>query len=190
MTRVLLVVVLVACRAFGQVDAPASSASRAFAATVNPHATDAALAAMRAGGNAVDGAIAAAVTLGVVDSHNSGIGGGLFMLIRKPDGTFVAIDGREMAPAAAKREMFLKDGKADVRLSQEGAHASGVPGWLAGLDRAAKDFGKRPLAEAFTRAAQLADGGFIPIQHLKRAVFVIARRSSAIPQRQPSFCNR
>jgi gamma-glutamyltranspeptidase / glutathione hydrolase len=162
MMRVLLVVVFMACRVFGQRDAPASPAKRAFAATVNPQATDAALAAMRAGGNAVDGAIAAAVTLGVVDSHNSGIGGGLFMLIRKPDGTFVAIDGREMAPSAAKREMFLKDGKADVQLSQEGPLASGVPGWLAALDRAAKDFGKRPLSEAFTRAAPLADEGFVP----------------------------
>src|SRR5688500_13118923 len=162
MIRLLLLVVLTACRVYGQAEAPASSTSRAFAATVNPYATDAALAAIREGGNAVDGAIAAAATLGVVDSHNSGIGGGLFMLIRKPDGTFVAIDGREMAPSAAKREMFLKDGKADVRLSQEGPLASGVPGWLAALDRAAKDFGKRPLSEAFTRAAQLADEGFVP----------------------------
>src|SRR5688572_11847157 len=118
----------------------------AFAATVHPAATDAALAAMKGGGNAVDGAIAAAVTLGVVDSHNSGIGGGLFMLIRKPDGTFEAIDGRETAPAAATREMFHRNGKADPELSQEGPLAPGVPGWLAALDHAAKHAGKLPLA--------------------------------------------
>src|SRR5262245_34599273 len=99
----------------------AETAHGGFAATVNPIATEAAVAAMRDGGNAVDGAIAAAVTLGVVDSHNSGIGGGLFMLIRKPDGTFVAIDGREMAPAAATRDMYVRDGKGNPKLSQEGA---------------------------------------------------------------------
>jgi gamma-glutamyltranspeptidase / glutathione hydrolase len=162
-TRLLFLALVLLVRPLcGQTNPPATPPNRAFAATVNPYATDAALEAIRAGGNAVDGAVAAAVTLGIVDSHNSGIGGGLFMLIRKPDGTFVAIDGREMAPSAATREMFLKDGKADVRLSQEGPLASGVPGWLAALDRASKDFGKRPLSEALTRAATLADEGFVP----------------------------
>jgi gamma-glutamyltranspeptidase/glutathione hydrolase len=135
---------------------------RAFAATVNPIATDAALVAMRDGGNAVDGAIAAATALGVVDSHNSGIGGGLFMLIRKPDGTFIAIDGREMAPAAATHDMFLRDGKGDPKLSQEGALASGVPGWLAALEDAATNFGKQPLKRHLLAAAQIAEGGFVP----------------------------
>lgn len=117
---------------------------RAMVATVNPLATTAAVEAMRAGGNAVDGAIAAAVMLGVVDSHNSGIGGGFFMLIRKPDGSFIALDGREIAPAAATRDIFLREGKGDGALSQEGPLAVGVPGWLAALDTAARDFGKQP----------------------------------------------
>jgi len=64
-------------------------------ATVNPLASDAGADAFRNGGNAVDAAIAAAVTLGVVDGHNSGLGGGCFILIRSPDGTLSAIDGRE-----------------------------------------------------------------------------------------------
>ena len=153
-----LLALLVATIGFAESNEP----QRAFAATVHPQATDAALAAMRAGGNAVDGAIAAAVTLGVVDSHNSGIGGGLFMLIRKPDGTFAAIDGREMAPAAATRDMFLRDGKGDPQLSQEGPLAAGVPGWVAALDRAATTFGKLPLSKPFLDAATLAADGFHP----------------------------
>src|SRR5206468_2205620 len=68
------------------------------AATIHPVATDAAIQAMREGGSAVDAAVAAALTLGVVDGHDSGIGGGCFMLIRTAAGKFVAIDGRETAP--------------------------------------------------------------------------------------------
>ena len=136
------------------------TARKAFAATVNAYATDAALAAMKEGGNAVDGAIAAAVTLGVVDSHNSGIGGGLFMIVRAPDGSFNAIDAREMAPGAATREMFDRNGKADPDLSQEGPLAAGVPGWLAGLEKAAAQFGKLPLGRHFATAAELARRGF------------------------------
>ncbi|RXM20435.1 gamma-glutamyltransferase, partial [Citrobacter sp. AAK_AS5] len=83
------------------------------------------------GGNAVDAAVAAALTLGVVDGHNSGIGGGCFMLIRRADGSILAIDGREMAPAAASRDMYLRAGKSDPTLSQTGALAAGVPGSLA-----------------------------------------------------------
>ena len=88
------------------------SASGGAVATVDPLATDAAMAAMKKGGNAVDGAVAAGLTLGVVNGYNSGIGGGCFMVIRLANGKFVVIDGREMAPAAARRDMYLKEGKA------------------------------------------------------------------------------
>src|SRR2546423_2841442 len=85
----------------------AASGTRGVVASVHPLATQAGINAYQRGGNAVDAAIAAAVTLGVVDAHNSGIGGGCFVLIRKADGQLLAIDGREMAPAAATRDMFL-----------------------------------------------------------------------------------
>lgn len=140
----------------------AIAADHGFAATVNPLATEAALEAMKSGGNAVDAAIAAASMLGVVDQHNSGIGGGLFMLIRSPDGSFVAIDGREMAPAAATRDMFLRDGKPQPELAQQGALAPGVPGWLAALGHAAASFGKHPLARSLEKAANVATDGFVP----------------------------
>ena len=64
-------------------------------ASVHPIATDAGMAAFQAGGNAVDAAVATALMLGVVDGHNSGIGGGCFVLIRSADGQVHAIDGRE-----------------------------------------------------------------------------------------------
>ena len=135
--------------------------TRGIVATVHPLATQAAIDAMKRGGNAIDAAVAAALTLGVVDGHNSGIGGGCFMLIRRAAGTVVAIDGRETAPAAATREMFLREGKADARLSQTGPLAAGVPGALAAYDHAIRHYGKRALSEHLRAAAQIAENGFV-----------------------------
>jgi gamma-glutamyltranspeptidase/glutathione hydrolase len=129
-------------------------------ATVHPAATRAGVEAMRRGGNAIDAAVAAALMLGVVDGHNSGIGGGCFMLIRLADGRFVAIDGRETAPKAATRDMYLRDGTADTSLSQTGALAVGTPGALAAYEHAIRNFGKRPLAEHLNAAAEVAEKGF------------------------------
>ncbi len=128
--------------------------------TVHPLATKAAEQAFKQGGNAVDATVAAALTLGVVDGFNSGIGGGCFMLIRKPDGTFVAIDGRETAPQKASRDMFLHDGKADPGLSRTGALAIGVPGALAAYDLAIRKHGNIDLAEHLGQAAAIAEKGF------------------------------
>ncbi|HEU0011376.1 MAG TPA: gamma-glutamyltransferase [Verrucomicrobiae bacterium] len=135
-------------------------ASHGAVATVHPLATEAALEALRSGGNAVDAAVAAALTLGVVDSHNSGLGGGCFLLLRTPDGSFVAIDGREQAPAAATADMFVREGKANPRLSQFGALAIAVPGALAAYDYASRTHGRIPLARHLEAAAQLAANGF------------------------------
>jgi gamma-glutamyltranspeptidase/glutathione hydrolase len=129
-------------------------------ASGHPAATDAGLAVLKSGGNAIDAAVAVGLTLGVVDSANSGIGGGCFMLIRLANGKFVAIDGREMAPAAATRDMFLRAGKADTGLSQTGALASGVPGELAAFEYAVKKFGNRKFSELLLPAAELAETGF------------------------------
>ena len=129
-------------------------------ATVNPLATDAGIAALDAGGNAVDAAIAAALTLGVVDGFNSGIGGGCLILIRTAEGKTIAIDGREMAPQAASRNMYIRDGKADRDLSQIGALASGVPGALAAYERAVREHGKLEFSKLIFPAADIAENGF------------------------------
>lgn len=130
-------------------------------ATVHPLATQAGVDAFEKGGNAIDAAIAAALTLGVVDPHNSGIGGGCFALIRLADGTVLALDGREMAPAAATPDMFIRDGKADPALSQTGALAIGVPGSLAVYDELLKHGGKLTLADLISPAADIAENGFV-----------------------------
>lgn len=132
----------------------------AMIASVHPLATDAGLAAFARGGNAVDAAIATALTLGVVDQHNSGLGGGCFILIRRADGKLVAIDGRETAPAIATREMYLRDGIPQSDLSQMGPLAVATPGALAGYELALKEHGKLKLGDLLLPAAKLADEGF------------------------------
>lgn len=130
-------------------------------ASVNPIATDAGLKAFEQGGNAVDAAVATALTLGVVDGFNSGIGGGCFILIRTADGKLIAIDGREMAPGAADRDMYLRDGVADGTLSRTGALASGVPGALKAYSGAVSGYGKLPFASVVLDAAEIAEQGFV-----------------------------
>ena len=149
-------------------------------ATVHPLATDAALAAFANGGNAIDAAIAAALTLGVADSHNSGIGGGCFILIHAADGTLTAIDGREMAPAAASRDMYIIDGKLDEKASKTGPLASAVPGALAAYDIALKKHGRKSLANLLSPAADLAERGF-PIDE------VYARKLASVKDDIASF---
>jgi gamma-glutamyltranspeptidase/glutathione hydrolase len=137
-------------------------------ATVHPIATDAAMTTLEQGGNAIDAAVSAMLTLGVVDGHNSGIGGGCFMLIRTSDGRVYALDGRERAPAAATRDMFIRDGEPDTTLSQTGPLASGVPGSLAVYDHAVRSLGRRSLAELIEPAARIAEAGF-PIDRIYAA---------------------
>jgi gamma-glutamyltranspeptidase/glutathione hydrolase len=139
---------------------PSLAEDRCVVASVHPLATDAGLDAFKAGGNAVDAAIATALTLGVVDNHNSGLGGGCFILIRQPDGKILAIDGREKAPAAATRDMYLVDGKADPELSTTGPLAVAVPGALAAYSRAVERVGNKSLADLILPAAKIAECGF------------------------------
>lgn len=129
-------------------------------ASVQPLATEAGIHAFEAGGNAVDAAVAVALTLGVVNSQNSGLGGGCFMLIHRANGETVALDGREMAPAAATRDMFLVDGKADPQKSLAGPLAIGIPGSLAVYETALKSYGTHSLHDLLLPAADLAERGF------------------------------
>lgn len=130
-------------------------------ASVNPLATQAGLKAFADGGNAVDAALAVAFTLGVVDGHNSGIGGGCFILVRTANGEVLAIDGREEAPALAHRDMFLKDGKVQPEWSKSGALAIGIPGSVAALDALQLQAGKLTLKDVILPAADVAEQGFV-----------------------------
>jgi gamma-glutamyltranspeptidase/glutathione hydrolase len=140
--------------------AEVGTGTRGIVSSTHPLATEAGLAVLKNGGNAIDAAVAVGLTLGVVDGYNSGIGGGCFMLIRRADGKVIALDGRETAPAAATRDMYIRNGKADTTLSQTGALASGVPGALATYAQAVRDHGRKPLGELITPAAQIAENGF------------------------------
>ncbi len=138
----------------------AEAPSHGMVASVHPLATQAGVDVLKSGGNAIDAAVAVGLTLGVVDTHNSGIGGGCFLLIHLANGTNLCIDGREMAPAAATRDLFLRDGKGDTHLSQNGPLASGVPGELAAFDFAVRHHGKKSLASLILPAAEIAEKGF------------------------------
>jgi len=135
-------------------------ATHGMVASVHPLATEAGLNILKSGGNAIDAAVAVGFTLGVVDADNSGIGGGCFMLIRLANGRFVAIDGRETAPAAATRDLFVRNGKVVAELSLSGALASGVPGEVAAFEYALSRFGRKSLRDVLLPAAEIAENGF------------------------------
>lgn len=156
----LLVSLVVGLALASTVQAESASFEKGAVASVHPLATAAGVNALKKGGNAVDAAIATALTLGVVDGHNSGIGGGCFILVRAADGSVTCIDGREMAPAAAHRDMFLINGTLDDEASKTGALASGVPGALAAYDLALKKHGRLKLADLLLPAAEIAEKGF------------------------------
>jgi len=102
-------------------------------ASVEGNASRVGLEVLRAGGNAVDAAIAVAFALAVTHPTAGNLGGGGFMLVRAPDGAATAIDYRETAPLAATPDMYL-DAKGNVtRDSVLGARAAGIPGTVAGL---------------------------------------------------------
>ena len=163
----LILLALVGVVFLSPISTPAQSAEgrHGAVATVSQIASQAGIDAMKKGGNAVDAAVAAALTLGVVNGFNSGLGGGCFILVRRANGEFLAIDGRETAPAAATRDMFLRKGKPDAQLSQIGALASGTPCALAAEELALKTCGRLSLKELLLSAANIAADGFVVDKH-------------------------
>jgi gamma-glutamyltranspeptidase / glutathione hydrolase len=157
------------------------------AASVHPLATEAAVQAYKKGGNAVDAAVATGLTLGVVDGHNSGIGGGCFFVIRAADGMVTCIDGREMAPARASRDMYLIDGKLDNEASKTGALASGVPGALRAYELALKKHGKLTLADLLLPAAEIAEQGFTLDEVYARKLAATADKLKKFPASAATF---
>ncbi len=146
--------------AAGPTAAAPSAPPHGAVVTVHALATEAGVEALRAGGNAVDAVVAAGLVLGVVDGHNSGLGGGCLLLVRSPDGTIAAIDGRETAPAAATPGMFLVEGRADPALSRTGPLAVATPGQAAAFHDALESFGRLPWRDHCRRAARIAAEGF------------------------------
>ncbi len=142
--------------------ARAHTASHAMVATAQHEATDAGVAILRAGGNAIDAAVAVGYALAVVDPCCGNIGGGGFMVIRMHDGRERFIDFRERAPQRATRTMYL-DANGDIRpwASRRGWLAIAVPGTVAGLEAARREFGTMPRARLIAPSITLARDGFI-----------------------------
>lgn len=142
-------------------------------AAANPHAAEAGLAMLRAGGSAVDAAIATQMVLGLVEPESSGIGGGAFMLVydSKTRQT-TSFDGREQAPASATPGMFLgADGKPRPHFDPiPGGLSVGIPGVVRMLELAHKKYGKLPWAKLFEPAIKLADDGFAVGPKLARTI--------------------
>jgi len=138
-------------------------AKKHMIAAANPHAAKAGLEMMRAGGSAVDAAIATQLVLGLVEPESSGIGGGAFMLVYDPKTKqTTSFDGREMAPASATPTMFL-DANGAPRTKPDaipGGLSVGIPGVIKMLWLAHQKYGKLPWAKLFEPAIKLSDDGF------------------------------
>ena len=160
---------------------------RGMVAAVHHLASEAGVEIMRRGGNAVDAAVVTGLVLGVVDSHNSGLGGGCFLLLRLPSGEVVALDGRETAPAAATADMFLRQGKAVPELSRTGALAVAIPGQAAVFHEAVIRYGKLPWKVHCEMAAQIAEAGFpVPRAYASR-IAAVAKDLAAFPASRAIF---
>ena len=152
--------------AFGFVALAAQSASaeHAMVAAANPIATEAGLKVLRAGGSAVDAAVAIQATLGLVEPQSSGIGGGAFMVYYDARTKAVtAYDGREIAPAGASPDRFLGADHKPLPFFQAvlSGRSAGVPGAVAMLSQAQKEHGRLPWRALFVDSEQLAADGFI-----------------------------
>ncbi len=131
-------------------------------ASADPLATAAGFEILAAGGNAFDAAVAVSAALAVVEPFGSGLGGGGFWLLhRASDGRQVMIDGRETAPLAAHRDMYLDErGEILPRASVDGPLAAGIPGEPAALVHIAEEYGRLTLARSLAPAILLARDGF------------------------------
>ncbi len=139
-------------------------ARHAMVVTVEQHATDAGVAVLEAGGNAVDAAVAVGFALAVTHPSAGNIGGGGFMLVRFADGRSTFIDFRERAPQKASRNMYLDASGKATEDSVVGYRAAGVPGSVRGFEYASKKYGRKPWVDVVAPAAALAEKGF-PISY-------------------------
>lgn len=139
-------------------------------ASAHPAATAAGMAVLANGGNAFDAAVAVTAALAVVEPQSSGLGGGGFWLLHQAEqDRDVMIDGREEAPGAATRDMYLdEEGNFVQHLSRNGALAAGIPGEPAALVHIAEQYGALDLATTLAPAIRLARDGFQVNDHMHR----------------------
>jgi gamma-glutamyltranspeptidase/glutathione hydrolase len=141
---------------------PVATGTGGAAATISEPASQAAIAILNKGGNAVDAAVAAAATLGVTDPFSCGIGGGGFMVIYlAKDKRVITIDHRETAPASFTPSVFLKDGKEmDFDTVVASGRSVGVPGTVRGWHEALDRYGSMSFKQVLAPAIDVASKGF------------------------------
>lgn len=151
-----------ACLALLACAAQAQGPGHAAIASPHSEATSAAQRILQQGGNAFDAAVAISATLAVVEPYGSGLGGGGFFLLRESGVTprYTFLDARERAPASARADMYLKDGKVQPGLSVNGPLAAAIPGLPQALADLASTHGKLPLKDSLAPAIRLANQGF------------------------------
>jgi gamma-glutamyltranspeptidase/glutathione hydrolase len=156
-------------QAAAQVVAPAKQSvavgKGGAAASVDPLGTQAAIDVLKHGGNAVDAAVAAAAMLGVTEPYSCGVGGGGFMVVyRAADKRVFTIDGREMAPAAFRPDIFIDPATGTPLPFAEAVESGlgvGVPGTPRTWQEALARFGTRSLSSLLQPAIRVADQGFV-----------------------------
>ena len=156
--------------------------------TQDPHATQVGVEVLAAGGNAVDAAVAVALTLAVTHPQAGNLGGGGFLVYRELSGEVTTIDFRERAPKSATTDMYLRaDGSVDVDKVQLGVTAAGVPGSPAGLLHALQKFGTKNLAEVAAPAIRFAREGFAVDRHLAASLNAKQQKLGRFPSTRAIF---
>ncbi len=153
-----------------QASGRATFAEHAMVASSSRIAAEAGVEVLKAGGNAVDAAVATGFALAVAYPEAGNLGGGGYMVIRMADGRTAALDYREMAPASSFRNMYVDQAGRLTDHSINGRSASGVPGAVAGMVAAHKRFGALPLARVMEPAIRLAEEGFVVDSVLSRSI--------------------
>ncbi len=153
------VIALVVALAPLAANAAPAAGMKGVVASGHPDATAAGIAMLRAGGNAVDAAVATAFALAVVEPYSSGVGGGGFATL-KVGKTVTFLDFREVGPGAAKHDMFVTNGVVDQKAAQDGIRASCEPGAVAGYLTLLERFGKLKREQVLAPAIALAENGF------------------------------
>ena len=157
----------------------ATFAEHAMVASSSRTAAAAGAEILKAGGNAVDAAVATGFALAVAYPEAGNIGGGGYMVIRMADGRTAALDYREVAPLASFRDMYADSAGHLTSYSIYGRSAAGVPGSVAGLIEAHSRFGRLPIATVMAPAIRLARDGIVVDSVLARS---IAGKASIIAQ--------
>ncbi len=142
---------------------------------------------LRAGGNAVDAAVAVGFALAVVHPEAGNIGGGGFMVIRTADGTVRSLDYRETAPGGASRDMYLDASGEPTEKSVTGHLAAGVPGSAAGLVEAHAKMGRLPFDSVIGPAIRLARDGFVIDEYRSESIRSDSTRLSSFPASLASY---